>query len=274
MPEGDTIYRSAAQLRLAIEGQEIAAADCLNRRFECPLPTARMVGQVCTRVEARGKHLLLHLASGDAIHSHMGMTGSWHLYRPGESWQKPRHYASLVLSCGSWDAICFTPKTLELLSADGRRRHPHLSQLGPDLMDPAFDLQTAAKRLAIDPNVKAGVAMMDQRLICGIGNVYKSEVLFLERLNPFAPIGAFTSDQLTRVADRARTLMLRNLDGTPRRTRYGGAERLWVYGRARAPCLKCGNSIQMQRQGDAGRSTYWCATCQYEPGAGASVGPE
>lgn len=272
MPEGDTIYRSADRLRRALVGEQIVDASCHNPRVERPLPAERVVGQTCVRVEARGKHLLMHLGSGDAIHSHLGMTGSWHLYRPGEVWQKPTHYAAVALATEPWKAVCFTPPTLELLTRDQVRRHRQLSRLGPDLLDPDFNATEAVSRLRRAAAAPVGVAVMNQQLVCGIGNVYKSEILFLEQLDPFAPIGQLTDEQLHRLLDRARMLMQRNLSGMPRQTRFRGDVRLWVYGRLDEPCLKCGQRIQMRRQGEAGRTTYWCPTCQYAPG-GIKLGP-
>ncbi|MEQ8617557.1 MAG: DNA-formamidopyrimidine glycosylase family protein [Lacipirellulaceae bacterium] len=262
MPEGDTIYRSAANLRKAMEGETIDAALCHNSRFEQPLSPARLVGQSCERVEARGKHLLMHLSSRDVIHSHMGMTGSWHVYRIGEPWQKGRPFASLELQMADWSVVCFTPKLLELLTTDELRRHRHLSRLGSDLLDPGFELEKAIQRLRKRDDLTIGEAVMDQTLVSGIGNVYKSETLFLERLNPFQRVGEIPDSRLQQLLTRAQKLMLRNLEGHPRKTRFEGGDRQWVYNRSGNPCPKCGATIQMQRQGDLGRSTYWCPECQ------------
>lgn len=262
MPEGDTIYRSAVNLRKAMEGEVISAALCHNPRFEQPLPADRLVGQSCQRVEARGKHLLMHLSSGDCIHSHMGMTGSWHVYRTGEPWQKGRPFASLELQITDWSVVCFTPKLLEMLRADELRRHRHLSRLGPDLLDPGFDIEKAMGRFRQRDDLTIGEAVMDQTLVSGIGNVYKSETLFLEKLNPFRQVRELDNMKLRQLLTRARKLMLRNLDGHPRKTRFEGGDRQWVYNRSGSPCPKCGATIQMQRQGDLGRSTYWCPECQ------------
>lgn len=262
MPEGDTIYRSATQLRKVMVDQTITAAKCHNPRFVSPLPEDSLVARQCTAVEPRGKHLLMHLSDGAAIHSHMGMTGSWHLYRRGATWRKPRNYASLAMEVAAWEVVCFTPPTLELLTADQLRRHEHLNRLGPDLLDPQFRVASALPRFHAHDQVAIGEAVMNQRIVCGIGNVYKSELLFLERFNPFAPVSTFADEQLARLLQRARKLMARNLHGERRTTRFRGGGRLWVYGRVGKPCLQCGTTVRMQRQGDAGRSTYWCPECQ------------
>ncbi|QDT00339.1 Fpg/Nei family DNA glycosylase [Adhaeretor mobilis] len=262
MPEGDTIYRSAVNLRKVMEGEAITGAACHNPRFERPLPTARLVDQPCSRVEARGKHLLMHLGSGEAIHSHMGMTGSWHVYGQDQRWSKGKPLASLELKLGNWSVVCFTPKRLELLTTDQLRQHPHLNRLGPDLLDEPFDIEAALSRFRQRNDLPLGQAVMDQTLVSGIGNVYKSEVLFLESLNPFTQVGNLDDLQLRELINRARKLMLRNLMGHVRKTRFDGGSRKWVYNRSGEPCPKCGEVIQMQRQGDMGRSTYWCPVCQ------------
>ncbi|QDU89843.1 Endonuclease 8 [Pirellulimonas nuda] len=260
MPEGDTIFRSAVQLRRAIEGRAIDRADVWDRLRDSLL--GGLAGRTITAVEARGKHLLMHLSQGGAIHSHMGMTGSWHLYPAGEPWQKPASYAALTLTFDGLQAVCFTPKTLEHLSSDALRRHPHLSGLGPDLLAGEFAMEEAVARLRGAEGTPLGVAVMNQRLVSGIGNVYKSEVLFLQKLDPFADVAAYSDDELRAVLAVARRHMLRNLDGRPRATRVGAGARLWVYHRSGGPCLKCEGPIAMQRQGEAGRSTYWCPACQ------------
>ncbi|MCA9238292.1 MAG: Fpg/Nei family DNA glycosylase [Planctomycetales bacterium] len=260
MPEGDTIYRSAAQLRKALAGREIIQSATWDRLRDSPL--ARLAGRTIDAVEARGKHLLMHLSGGGAIHSHMGMTGSWHLYPAGEPWQKPARNAALVLTLDGLQAVCFTPKTLEYLSPYALRRHPHLVSLGPDLLAGEFADAEALARLRSVDDAPLGEAVMNQRVVSGIGNIYKSEVLFLEQLDPFAPVAKFTDDELRALLAAARRLMLRNLDGRPRTTRTGPGGRLWIYHRSGRPCLKCAGAIAMRRQGDAGRSTYLCPQCQ------------
>lgn len=259
MPEGDTIYRTAVSLRPALEGRTIAGVRLRDRQFE----PDRLLGATVTSVEARGKHLLMHLDRGGAIHSHMGMTGSWHIYRRGEPWRKPAHYASLVLAVDELDVICFSPKLLELLSADQLRHHVHLRTLGPDLLAREFDVPGAVSRFRARNNVPLGEAVMNQTIVCGIGNVYKSDLLFLMGFDPFAAVARFTDDELTAMIDRARRLMLRNLSGAPRQTRFrGDGRRLWCYGRSGEACFKCGAVIQLRRQGEAGRTTCWCPACQ------------
>jgi endonuclease-8 len=262
MPEGDTIHRTAVNLRAALDGRVIVRAE--SRCGDLEVESLR--GRQIAATEARGKHLLVFFEDGGAIHSHMGMTGSWHLYRPKQPWQKPAKWAELALFLEQTTCVCFTPKTLELLTAAGVRRHPHLARLGPDLLSTAFRPELALGRIRQHDAAPLGEAVMNQTLVCGIGNVYKSELLFLERLCPFQAVGSVEDARWIELLMRAQKLMKKNLEGYPRRTRFGGdGQRLWVYGRGGERCLKCGDTILMQRQGDAGRSTYWCPTCQGRP---------
>jgi endonuclease-8 len=238
MPEGDTIYRTAVALRPALEGRRIATARIRDWQFE----PERL---------------------GGAIHSHMGMTGSWHVYRRGETWRKPTHYAALVLEIDELDVICFSPKLLELLTADQLRQHAHFRRLGPDLLAREFDVPDAVARFRARNDLPLGEAVMNQTIVCGIGNVYKSDLLFLMGFDPFASVANFSDAELAAMIERARRLMQRNLSGAPRQTRFrGDGRRLWCYGRSGEACFKCGCVIQLRRQGDAGRTTCWCPTCQ------------
>jgi endonuclease-8 len=259
MPEGDTIFRTATTLRTAMEGGVIDTARIRDRQFECE----RIIGSAVTAIEARGKHLLMHLSVRQIIHSHMGMTGSWHVYHPGQPWRKPSHYAAFELSINNLEVICFSPRLLELLTADQLRRHPHLQRLGPDLLGREFDMPTALARFRAHNSLPLGEAVMNQTLVCGIGNIYKSEILFLMAFDPFTPVERFSDDELTAMLQKARYLLRRNSGGPNRMTRFGSdAGRLWVYGKSGRPCPKCGTIIELRRQGDAGRTTCWCPQCQ------------
>ncbi len=259
MPEGDTLFRTAVSLRQVLEGRRLAAVHGEHGR-----PLEDLSGRTVAQIESRGKHLLIHLAGGDAIHSHLGMTGSWHIYAAGQPWRKPVRQAALALETdAARTAVLFSPKTLEILSADGLRRHRWLSRLGPDLLAHDFDVERILTRLRRHAAAPIGVAIMDQSVACGAGNVYKSEVLFLEQANPFARVDSLSDPQWQSVFCRTRDLMRRNLMGYPRTTRFGrDGTRKWVYGRSGEACLRCGRLIQMRRQGELGRSTYFCPSCQ------------
>lgn len=259
MPEGDTIFRTAVNMRAATAGKIVRHVQSRDRLAG----VADLVDRQLTDVEARGKHLLMHFDHGHVLHSHMGMTGSWHLYQPGEPWRKPARRAALSLEFDLAVGVCFSPKLLELLTAAAVRRHRYLRQLGPDILGHSFDREEVLQRLGRLALRPVGEAIMNQTVLCGIGNVYKSEVLFLARVSPFRPVANLERPTLVHIVDLARELMQKNLQGYPRRTRFAAdAPRLWVYGRQGEPCLECGAAVRMRRQGELGRSTYWCPACQ------------
>ena len=266
-------------LRTVMQGKRIETV----RGRDAALDTATLSGKEITAIEARGKHLLIHTSGEQTIHSHMGMTGSWHLYQPGQAWQKPAKWAAIVLEMERSDSaateaddspqpsviVCFSPKTLELLTATMLRRHPHLHRLGPDILSPLFVSAEIVPRFRAHNDVPIGEAVMNQTILCGIGNIYKSEMLFLSRLDPFCLVSRLTDRQLTDLVELARKLMRRNLSGHLRQTRFtGDGARLWIYGRGGKTCLECGHRIQTRRQGTLGRITFWCPNCQFVPDNG------
>lgn len=262
MPEGDTIHRAATRLRAVIENQLVERAESrwLGEAAKS------LLGRTITSVEARGKHLLMKLDDGRVIHSHMGMTGSWHIYRPGETWQKPVQRAAISMESKDVVVVCFTPKLLEILSASSLRRHDYLNRLGPDLLAEKVPDQTALERFRQSNNLPIGQAVMNQTIVSGIGNVYKSEVLFHLQIHPLTLVGELSDEQLLAVVSQATKMMSHNLDGRPRTTRFaldGG--RFYVYGRSGKPCYACGTPIEVIRQGDLGRTTYFCPRCQLRP---------
>lgn len=264
MPEGDTIHRSARRLKPIMQDATIVDASD-NGRF---INSAELVNSKFEHVEARGKHLIMRLDDQRVLHSHMGMTGSWHTYGVGEPWRKSPRWAALALTLeqnnkSPFRVVCFSPKMLELLSATQFRRHSLLNRLGPDLMRDSFDGPTVVSRFRVHNLSPIGEAVMNQTIVCGIGNVYKSETLFLEKLSPFLRVSEFSDAMIVQVVTKAQELMHKNKTGQRRRTRMSAdGQRLWVYGRRGFPCFECGTTIQMRRQGDLGRSTYWCPTCQ------------
>jgi endonuclease-8 len=262
MPEGDTIFRTAATLRRALRGEILTG-------FRARVPgmdDVSLTGRRVTGVEARGKNLLIQLEGDLVLHTHMRMTGSWHVYRPGERWRKPERGARVVLETSRFVAICFNAPVVELKPAAAVERSP-LLQLGPDLLDPAFDPADALRRLRRYGERTVGEAILIQRAVAGIGNVYKSEGLFLAGIHPVRKVEELTDEEIELLLRTARGLMVQNLDGFPRITRRGSpGGRYWVYGRSGRPCIRCGTRIRRERQGLAGRSTYWCPTCQPKEG--------
>ncbi|HEU4354915.1 MAG TPA: DNA-formamidopyrimidine glycosylase family protein [Actinomycetota bacterium] len=255
MPEGDTIFRTATALRAALAGKAIVSFEA-SRLGAVSVPP----GTAVASVEARGKHLLVWFDDGRALHTHMQMSGSWHLYRPGERWRVPRGAARAVIEVRDAVAVCFRAPVIELLDARAVRAHPRLSTLGPDLCSPVADLDDALARLErLPPQTPIAVALLDQRVACGVGNVYKSETLFACRVDPFARVGDLEVSTRGALLRKASDLLRRNLRGGPRVTFDGG---LAVYGRARRPCRRCGATIRSARQGQPPRTTYWCPDCQ------------
>ena len=229
MPEGDTIYRAARTLRHALEGQTVTSIESHVAGFD----TFKLNGQTVQAIEARGKHLLFRFAPSElSLHSHMGMTGSWHVYRRGEAWRKSRNLAAVAVETNHTVCVCFTPKTLEFLTATQVRRHPYVSRLGPDILASVVDWPEIMRRLRDHNGLPIGEAILNQTILCGIGNVYKSEALFQQRRDPFASVGSFGDVELLELLKYTRRQMRRNLSGHPRRTRFAGDNiRLWVYGR-------------------------------------------
>lgn len=259
MPEGDTIYRAAQRLKAVLERQPVTGITGDPGQTW----SDRLTGQEVTRVESRGKHLLLHFADGHVLHSHLGMTGSWRIYLPGQAWGKPARRAGICLHTPTHACVCFSPKTLELLTAAQFSRHRWLGQLGPDLLAAEVDWESITRRARQQGPTTIGEVLMNQAVASGIGNVYKSELLYLTRLSPFRPTRELTDEQLFQLYQLARQQLLRNRATVRRRTRFrGDGGRLWVYRRAGLPCYHCGTPIRMGRQGQLGRSTYWCPACQ------------
>lgn len=260
MPEGDTLHKIAVTLTRALVGRTLTAV-------ESPLPQvarAGLAGRTVTAVEARGKNLLIRFDDGRTLYSHLRMTGSWHLVRPGEAPRKPWRFMKVALVTPEISAVCFSAPTVEVLAARAEARHPVLANLGLDILAPDFDPAAAAERLARAGAAPIGEALMDQRLVAGIGNVYKSELLFLHKLSPWTQAAALPPEARLALMRDAQTWLRRNVAYRgPRTTRVAlTGPRVWVYGRSGEPCLVCGGPVAMRRQGTSGRSTYYCARCQ------------
>ncbi|MFZ4736864.1 MAG: Fpg/Nei family DNA glycosylase [Bradymonadia bacterium] len=261
MPEGDTLHRTARTLHEVFAGRPIVEAEVGTRRGA--LRSEDLVGRVLLGVEARGKNLLVHFDDDHVLWSHLGMTGSWHVRCDGDPWPRPRAQLDLGLRAPHASALGFNVPVLERMRAAQALRHPALASLGPDLLATPFDLESALARWRGAPYATLGDALLDQRLACGIGNVYKAEALFVTGLDPWRRVVECDDETLTQLLERARALMLRNLDGRPRRTHAGpGEERYFVYGREGLPCRRCEAPVRKARQGEHARVTYYCAPCQ------------
>jgi endonuclease-8 len=272
MPEGDTIFRAARALDRALTGRRVT-------RFESVFPHLTRVdvdrpirGRTIEGVSSRGKHLLIRFSGDLVLRTHMRMNGSWHIYRPGERWQRPRHDMRIVVATDAFEAVAFTVPVAEFGTSSEIERE--LDDVGPDPLSAAFDSTEAMRRLRAAGELEIADALLDQRVVSGIGNVYKSEVLFAGRVNPFIPVNEVADATLEKLIAFTVKFMRANVnDGTTaaivtytgfRRTtgRADPGERLWVYGRAGKPCRRCGTPISRARQGPHARSTYWCPRCQ------------
>jgi endonuclease VIII len=281
MPEGDTLHRMAATLHRALAGREVV-------RFETVLPRlARVdvdhpiVGRTVEEVTAAGKHLLIRLSAARAgasvsgsplggaivLRTHLRMHGSWHLYRPGARWQRPRSAMRIVLETAEAVAVGFDVPVAEWLPADGLGRQKDLARMGPDLLAPALDAEEAVRRLRARPDAEIGEALLDQSAIAGAGNVFKSEILFVAGVHPARRVRDLSDEEVARIVADARRLLVANVGaGAPsgRRTTesWNPGERLFVYGRGGEPCRRCGEAIAFARQGVHARVTYFCPGCQ------------
>ncbi len=262
MPEGDTIHRTAASLRSALAGRTVTAIEL--PRVAGTLPR---VGSQVEAVEARGKHLLVHFSDGLIVHTHLRMTGMWHVYAPGQRWRRPRSGARAVIAVDGAVAVCFFAPVVEVLDAPAVARHPSLRRLGPDLCLPTPDLDDALTRMErSDTQAPLADVLLDQRVASGIGNVYKSEVCFLHGRHPATPLAAVPPEERRALLATAADLLRNNLGGMPRTTVPGAPPgSLWVYGRAGEACRRCGTTVVAADLGTPPRVTYLCPGCQPLP---------
>lgn len=256
MPEGDTIYRTGTSLRRWLDGREVTAARGAGLE--------RAVGATVAAVETRGKHLLIRFSNGLVLHTHMRMTGSWHVYPRGARWARPARQARAVLECGDRVAVCFNAPVVELLRESEARAHPSLIRLGPDVLDEGFDLDEVVRRAtARPPTMAVGELLLDQTVLAGLGNVYRCEALFLERLDPWLARPRLADARLRRLVTVARTLITTNAGLAPTGRDTGlGPDRPHVYGRVGRPCRRCRTLVRTARLGADARTIFWCPSCQ------------
>jgi endonuclease VIII len=273
LPEGDSIFRAARALQQALAGRTISKFESVFPRLTNRLEDRPVIGRTVERVEARGKHLLIWLSGGLGLRTHMRMHGSWHIYRPGERWQRPRHDMRIVLETPEFVAVAFNVPVAEFETADSIERTSPLRDLGPDPLREHFDAALAADRIAARADLEVADALLDQRAIAGIGNIYKSETLFAATINPFTLVRNLTRGQIESIVAVAAKFMRANVAESSRgmatyaglrRTtgRFDPNARFWVYGRGGKPCRRCGTPIRRSKQGPYARSTYWCPMCQ------------
>ena len=272
MPEGDTIFRAATALHRALAGHVVT-------RFESVYPAltriARdrpIVGRTVESVFARGKHLLITFSGDLVLRTHMRMSGSWHLYRAGDRWRRPGRDMRVLVATAAVEAVGFNVPVAELLTARELARHKELQALGPDLLAPSFDPDEAIRRMRARPDDAVGDVLLNQRVMAGIGNVFKSEILFLAAIDPFTAVSALSDAELARLVDISRRQLGANVmtrDQTLSRSTGRTTTRsldpnssLWVYGRGGKRCRRCGAAIEARKTGIDARLTYWCPRCQ------------
>jgi endonuclease-8 len=274
MPEGDTIFRTARSLHKALAGHRVTKFDTAYAHLARVNDDGPIAGRLIERCEAAGKHVLIVFEGGLVLRTHMRMNGSWHLYRHGERWWRGPQAMRVRVDTEAWVAVAFDVPVAEFVTAKQLASTDPVAALGPDLLKPGFDRTEAIRRVRAAGALPIAQALLDQRLVAGLGNVYKSEVLFLSGIHPDTAASAVPQDAIERAMDIARSLLGDNVaEGTPaaiqtyrslRRTdrRSDPSDSLWVYSRAGRPCRKCGTRIESKKMGVDARTTYWCPRCQ------------
>lgn len=284
MPEGDTIYRAARALNQALAGRSVVGFETALAQVARVNDNTPLVGRTVERVESLGKWCLMHFSAGAdgaeplILATHMLMSGSWHLYRPTERWKIPRRAMRVVVRNNEYEAVAFNVPIVEFHTERSLARSTHLPKLGPDVLGVEFTAEKGVTRLETYareyPEAEVGVALLNQRVLAGLGNVYKSEVAFAAQVNPWRAIGTLSHAEMERIVEFALRYMRANvIDGKGdgivtytgnRRTtgRMDTEARLWVYRRQGQECRRCGATILMRKQGMQARSTYWCPDCQ------------
>jgi endonuclease VIII len=278
MPEGDTIFRTARSLGRALGGQPITAFRSTYpnlTRFHDDEP---ITGRTVERVESRGKWLLIHFSGGATLATHMLMSGSWHIYRHGERWFKPRFDMRIVLENSSYVAVCFKVPVAEMHTPQSLARQRRIPTTEIDVLSAEFDREEVTRRLLAHASDAIADALLDQSIMAGVGNVFKSEICFVMGIHPYCPVASLSLDQIQAVIAAARKLVGVNVleDSDDRIVTYLGRDRrtthesdptasLWVYGRHGEPCRRCASVIRRRIQGDNARVTFWCPQCQPMP---------
>jgi endonuclease-8 len=278
MPEGDTIFRTARALTHALVGRPISGFRSnypLLMRFHDDTP---LTGQHVDRVESRGKWVLIFFSGGGILVTHMLMSGSWHIYRPGEPWRKPASHMRIVLENSACQAIGFRVPVAHMHTFQSLARDRRIPEPATDVLNSEFNAEAVAQRLLACAHEEIGAVLLHQKVFAGVGNVYKSEVCFVTGINPFCRVAALSPDQVYTLVHSARRLVAANVQedsgqiivtyrGRHRRTTHQSnpGESLWVYSRNGEPCRRCGDRIRRRTQGRDARVTFWCAQCQSMP---------
>ncbi|NGO78180.1 Fpg/Nei family DNA glycosylase [Streptomyces sp. YC504] len=262
MPEGDTVHQTAGRLHRALAGRKLTRSDLRVPKYA----TADLTGREVLDVTPRGKHLLTRIEGGLTLHSHLRMDGSWKVFTATERWTGgAAHQIRAILGNEQHTAVGYRLPVLELLRT--AEEDKAVGHLGPDLLGPDWDPDKALANLLADPGRQLGEALLDQRNLAGIGNIYKSELCFMAAVTPWTPVGDLPDDLAPRLIAAAHRVLDANRDRPMRTTTNRRDQRLYVYGRAPRPCLRCRTPIRTAQQGDGSRDrpTYWCPRCQSGP---------
>jgi endonuclease-8 len=258
MPEGDTIHNAARRIRAVLLDQTPDQILAPHPRHQADAWPERLAGRAVRAVDAHGKHLFVRFDGDLTLHSHLRMTGAWGVHREGARWKRARRRAWLVMRAGAWEVVQFDGPVLELMRESRTRFDRRLAALGQDVIGASFDEQAFLRRLrAEDPQRSVGDALLDQRIVAGIGNVWKSESCFAAEVNPWRPLGHLRDEQALAVVRFARQRMRESADGDGFSSRPRA-----VYRRGAMPCQRCATPIRQHGQGDDNRVTYWCPACQ------------
>jgi endonuclease VIII len=257
MPEGDTIHSVARRMRAALVGSRVVEIEAPQPRHAMDRWPERLGGRAVRAVDAHGKHLFIRFEGDLTLHSHLRMTGWWGVYPHGRRWGRSRRRAWLVLRTDEHEVVQFDGPVLELMTESRSRFDRRLAALGPDVLGAELDERAVLGRLRQDDQSRGlGEALLDQRNLAGVGNVWKSEGCFRARLDPWRPVGQVSDDEALAVVREVRRLMLASVE------RGGHPRDLQVYDRRGRPCPRCGTPIRARGQGDDNRTTYWCPACQ------------
>jgi endonuclease VIII len=274
MPEGDTIFRAARTLNLALAAQKVTSFESVLPHLSRVDVDEGIVGRTVEKVEARGKWLLIYFSGDLILLSHMLMSGSWHIYRPGEAWKRGRYHMRVVIGTKKIMAVAFNVPIAEFHTAESLHRREGFNALGSSTLAREFDVDAVVARLRARPDLEIGVSLLTQSLLSGIGNVFKSEICFACGINPFRRVASLSDEDLQCLVSHSRKFMLANVSEASgdkittyvplRRTtgRVNPAERLWVYKRVGEPCRRCGDAIVSRKQGFDARTSFWCPHCQ------------
>ena len=274
MPEGDTIFRAGRTLNRALAGRFVTGFDSVLPKLSRVDFDSAITGRTVEKVESRGKWIQMHFSGDLILLTHMLMSGSWHIYRPGEMWQRHSLHMRIVVKTENIWAVGFNIPVAEFHTPGTLRRRDGLRSLGPDVLSAEFDSAQSIANLRAQGELEVGVALLRQSVIAGLGNVFKSEVCFACGVNPFRKVNTLTGEELNSLVNTARNFLLANVTDASRDqiVTYAGIRRttgrsnieehLWVYGRPGEPCRRCGMAIESQKQGFDARTTFWCPQCQ------------